>query len=117
MLAAVRIRGHAKVRKDAEDTMKMLGLRRVNTLALLPDSAVVTGMLHKVESYITWGPASQEILDVLRKKGNETTFRLAPPEGGFKSIKQPFPKGDLGFRGENINELVKRMVSEKKASA
>ena len=74
MLAAIRLRGHVKVDKEVEDTMKMLGLRHVNTLALLPDTQVVRGMLKKVESFITWGSASQELLDKLRKKGNETTF-------------------------------------------
>jgi large subunit ribosomal protein L30 len=111
MLAAIRLRGHVKVDKEVEDTMKMLGLRHVNTLALLPDTQVVRGMLKKVESFITWGSASQELLDKLRKKGNETTFRLKPPEQGFISIKKAFPQGDLGFRGDNINELIKRMAS------
>jgi large subunit ribosomal protein L30 len=38
-------------------------------------------------------------------------FRLHPPKGGFKnSIKKPFrSKGELGYRGEKINELAKKM--------
>lgn len=38
------------------------------------------------------------------------SFKLTPPSGGFKSIKQHYPKGDLGNRGETINELLKRMI-------
>lgn len=38
------------------------------------------------------------------------TFRLTPPSGGFKSTKQHYPKGDLGYRGEAINELIKKMI-------
>lgn len=38
------------------------------------------------------------------------TFRLTPPSGGFKSMMKQFPKGDLGNRGEAINELLKKMV-------
>ncbi|MBU3896745.1 MAG: 50S ribosomal protein L30 [Nanoarchaeota archaeon] len=38
-------------------------------------------------------------------------FRLTPPSKGFKhSIKQHFPKGEVGYRGEKINELLKRMI-------
>ncbi len=43
--------------------------------------------------------------------GFKPVFRLTPPSGGFKhSIKQHWPKGELGDRGEKINELLKRMI-------
>ncbi|MEM7820197.1 MAG: 50S ribosomal protein L30 [Candidatus Aenigmatarchaeota archaeon] len=43
--------------------------------------------------------------------GIKPVFRLTPPSGGFKnSIKQHWPKGELGDRGEKINELLKRMI-------
>ena len=37
-------------------------------------------------------------------------FRLSPPTRGYRSIRLPFPRGDLGNRGEKINELLKRMI-------
>jgi large subunit ribosomal protein L30 len=37
-------------------------------------------------------------------------FRLTPPSKGFKSTKEPHPKGDLGYRGEKINDLIKKMI-------
>lgn len=38
-------------------------------------------------------------------------FRLTPPSKGFrKGIKHQYPNGELGYRGEKINELVKRMI-------
>ena len=39
-------------------------------------------------------------------------IRLHPPKGGFKgSIKKPFKEnGELGYRGEAINELIARML-------
>ena len=39
-----------------------------------------------------------------------TVFRLRPPKKGYKSVKLHWPKGDLGYRGEEINELLKRMI-------
>ncbi len=38
-------------------------------------------------------------------------FRLSPPRHGFKSIKRPYKVGgDLGYRGKEINELIRRMI-------
>jgi large subunit ribosomal protein L30 len=37
-------------------------------------------------------------------------FRLTPPSKGFKSIKEAYPKGDLGYRKQEINELIERMI-------
>jgi len=38
-------------------------------------------------------------------------FRLHPPKGGFHgSIKKPYPKGELGYRGEKINDLLAKMI-------
>ncbi|MEM2214117.1 MAG: 50S ribosomal protein L30 [Candidatus Nezhaarchaeales archaeon] len=39
-------------------------------------------------------------------------FRLHPPSGGFKgAIKKPFEqRGELGYRGSAINELLLRMI-------
>jgi large subunit ribosomal protein L30 len=37
-------------------------------------------------------------------------FKLTPPSKGFKSIKEYYPKGDLGYRGKEINELIERMI-------
>ena len=41
----------------------------------------------------------------------QPVFRLSPPRKGFKSLKNPVNrKGDLGYRGEAINELLARMA-------
>lgn len=37
-------------------------------------------------------------------------FGLKPPRGGFKNVKEFYPKGDLGYRGEEINDLINRMI-------
>jgi large subunit ribosomal protein L30 len=37
-------------------------------------------------------------------------FRLSPPSKGHKSVRKFYPRGDLGYRGEKINELLKRMI-------
>lgn len=37
-------------------------------------------------------------------------FRLTPPSKGFKSVREHYPKGDLGYRENEINELLMRMI-------
>jgi len=38
-------------------------------------------------------------------------FRLIPAKGGFKfSIKDNYPRGEIGYRGDKINELLERMI-------
>jgi large subunit ribosomal protein L30 len=43
--------------------------------------------------------------------GLKPMFRLHPPIKGFDGgIKQPYPKGSLGFRKDGINKLIVRMM-------
>ncbi len=107
MLAAIRIRGMAAKRGEVVDTLNMLGMRKPNTMVILPRSDSIIGMLKKVESMITWGDIDKDVLDKLQGK---TLLHLKPPEKGFKSVKKPYPKGATGYRGKEISELIKRMM-------
>jgi large subunit ribosomal protein L30 len=62
---------------------------------------------------------NQEAEEIFKKiKENQKTpeeikpvFRLTPPSKGFKeSVKQHYPEGELGYRGKEINDLLKRMI-------
>lgn len=105
MIVAIRVRGSVKMNRNTEKTLEVLGLKKVNTAILIDDSK--KSVLKKLESFITWGEASDEAMNLLRKKSN-----LNPPKGGYKSIKKYYPKGALGYRGEAINDLIKRMIVE-----
>ncbi len=62
----------------------------------------------KVDEYV------KKIKEVgLKKAGLKPVFRLAPPRKGYerKGIKKHFTVGGaLGYRGEKINDLIKRMI-------
>jgi large subunit ribosomal protein L30 len=117
----------------------MLRLNRRMHCIVVKESDSANGMLNKVKDDITWGEISDEVLKKMifkrgRKERNEklTTeeaekafseikggkkamikpvFRLTPPSKGFKkSIKQQYPNGEIGYRGEKINELILRMI-------
>jgi large subunit ribosomal protein L30 len=82
------------------------------------------GMVKKVDDLITWGEVNDSTIKELKEKRGEKTknkgkeelkkfFRLSPPKGGFerKGIKVPFKIGGaLGYRGDKINDLIKRML-------
>jgi large subunit ribosomal protein L30 len=61
-LAVVRVRGHAKIRHDAVETMGYLKLHRVNHCVVLPGSSTTKGMLQVVKDYVTWGEMGHEML-------------------------------------------------------
>lgn len=139
-LAAIRVRGLTGVRTKIEDTLKMLRLYKNNYCVVLPNNLIYTGMLKRAKDYITWGEIDNETFNMLVEKrgeefnGRETDtkgkikypdfitldnkkikkyFRLNAPKKGFerKGIKHSFKEGGaLGYRGEAINELIKRMV-------
>ncbi|MCX8200408.1 MAG: 50S ribosomal protein L30 [Candidatus Micrarchaeota archaeon] len=46
----------------------------------------------------------------LKDVGLKKVLRLKPPKGGYKFTKLPYPRGALGYRGEKINDLLRRMM-------
>jgi len=152
LLAVVRLRGNIKVRREMLDTLRMLGLTRVNHCVLLRGGDSEKGMLKKVKDMVTWGEINREtLLHLLKKRGRirgelplteervrewgfssleeladallggkvwvkdlpglKKVFRLHPPRGGYRAIKKSVKEGgDLGYRGEAINELLMRMI-------
>jgi len=139
-LAAIRVRGLTGIRTGTEDTLRMLRLYKNNYCCILPNKPTCVGMLKKAKDYITWGEIDEETFKMLvEKRGEEYKgkefdkkkkikyddffvfsdkkikkyFRLNPPRKGFerKGIKHSYQQGGaLGYRGENINDLIRRMV-------
>ena len=110
MLAVIRLRGNIKVRNKFSNTMRMLGLKKTNAMAILPRTDSIVGMIKRVEGFVTLGELSKELEEKIRGEKEENIFHLNPPKKGLRSIKKRFPKGDLGYRGKEINDLIKRMI-------
>lgn len=114
-LAAVLVRGLVEVKQEVKDTLRMLNLQKKNACVILDDSPVIRGMLKKCENYLTYGEVDEETVKLLKEKrpSAKKFFSLHPPRGGFerKGIKKPFNlKGALGYRGDKINVLIKKMI-------
>lgn len=70
MIAAVRIRGRTGIKRDIEDTMKMLRLTRINHAVVLEETPSYQGMLQKAKDYITWGEIDDNTLaKIINKRG------------------------------------------------
>jgi len=138
--AIVRVRGFIDVGIDIERTLNQLNLYKKNYCVVVPANESYTGMVRKVNDYVTWGEIDEETYSILvEKRGEEhkrrltdkkgklnynrfldfkgrkmnRIFRLNSPKKGYgrKGIKIPFSKGGaLGYRSDKINELIKRML-------
>lgn len=153
-IAVVRIRGHMRIRRTIEDSMKRLQLTRANHCVVVPATPEVLGMVQKAKDYVTWGSLGAADIEALIRtrgrlegdapmtdtavkertpyatiaelaaavhagkvrygqiKGVTPIFRLQPPKQGFKGgNKRSVPAhGNLGFRGEAMSALLKRMM-------
>jgi large subunit ribosomal protein L30 len=151
MFAVIRIRGRVGVRKEIEDTLRMLRLKAINNCVVIPETRSYEGMIKKVKDFVAYGNINFDtFLSLLRKRGRlignrrlteenvkelgfnsieelakaifdgkvkikdvpklKPVFRLMPPKKGHKSIKEHYPKGSLGYWGDKINDLLKRMI-------
>ena len=138
MICIIRIRGRVGLKKDINETLNRLRLRRKYTCVVLEGKKVQLGMIKKVKDFVAFGKINDKTFDKLiekrgqlidkknkvdlkkaveeLKKGKKFEelnlkpfFRLHPPRKGIKS-KLHFPKGVLGDNKEKINDLVERML-------
>ncbi len=120
-LAVILIRGLVRIQTTVKDTLKMLNIERKHVCVVIEDTPSARGMINKCKDYVTWGEidsATEKILTEKRGvKGKDGKlkkyFRLSPPRGGFerKGIKKDFTvSGALGYRGNKINDLIKKMI-------
>ena len=118
----MRVRGVKNVKSDIKQTLLQMHLTRKNSCLVVEGKAQwIEGALQKTRNYITWGELDEGALKELHskrkaeasieRKGVKTSlFRLNNPIGGWKSVKNHFPKGDLGNRGDKIGVLIKKML-------
>ncbi|MBI4738214.1 uL30 family ribosomal protein [Candidatus Woesearchaeota archaeon] len=122
-IAVVLIRSMINKRTEVCDTLKMLRLHRQNVCTVHSKTPSLLGMLRKVKDCTTFGEINDETYKLLcEKRGQQDPnnkgalkpyFRLSPPRGGFerKGTKKPYSTGgSLGYRGDNINDLIQSML-------
>jgi len=152
-LVVVKIRGLVSAQKEARETLQFLHLLHTNHAVLIDSRPAYMGMLQRVNSYVTYGKPSKELVylmlqkparlagdkkltdEYIKKVGFESIealaeaivnckvqyqklpdieprFKLHPPSKGYKGkTKKGYRAGgEAGYRGEAINDLIKRMI-------
>jgi len=83
-------------------------------LRLMGDKRVDIETLKRITGYDSFEKFANMLLEGKTRLSNfkdlQPIFRLTPPSKGFSSLRETYPKGDLGFRGEKINELIIKMI-------
>jgi large subunit ribosomal protein L30 len=106
-IAAIRVRGRVGIRQEAEETLKMLRLTRVNYGTFLEESETTRGMLRKVKDYVTWGPVDAEDVALILshrgelKGGEKLTDAYLKKQTRFQSIRdfaQRFVRGEAEMK-------------------
>lgn len=133
LIAVIRVRGTVGVRQSISETLTRLNLRKVNNLSLIFGTKANLGMIEKCKDFVTYGAIKEDALAMLiEKKGIKAAkedvgqlvsgkkkprdvmkipIRMHPPRKGYEGIKKNYSVGGaLGNRGEDINELIKRMA-------
>ena len=122
-LGVILVRGLAGVRSDIKGTLFSFRLRKKHACIVVEDTPTHRAAVIKCKDYVAYGEITDAtIKSLLEKRGRKNPkrkgfikkfFLLHPPRGGFerKGIKAPFSKGGaLGYRGLEINDLIKRML-------
>ncbi|MBW2963290.1 uL30 family ribosomal protein [Candidatus Woesearchaeota archaeon] len=112
-IAVILIRSEIGHQQEVKDTLKMLNFRRKNNCVVLDKKPENLGMIKKIKDVVTWGEISEEVLKEIEKRKKGKVYCLHPPRKGYgrKGIKIPFKVGGgLGYRGDKINDLIKRML-------
>ncbi|MEM4336742.1 MAG: uL30 family ribosomal protein [Candidatus Woesearchaeota archaeon] len=114
-IAVIRIAGRVRLSKEIESTLELLNLKKKFSCVIVENTKTNLGMIKKVKDYVTYGEVNEETIKLLNEKRSKGKkfFSLHPPIKGFerKGTKKSFKEGGaLGYRGEKINELIKRML-------
>ncbi|MEM0128047.1 MAG: 50S ribosomal protein L30 [Thermoplasmatales archaeon] len=107
--------------KKAKDYITWGEIDKEHLVKLLEKDAVMTGGKHLGDNVLkelgfgSFEEMASKLMDgSIRIKdipGLKPVFRMNPPKGGYKSTKRPYSmRGDLGYRGSAINDLIDRML-------
>jgi large subunit ribosomal protein L30 len=140
MIVAIRIHGRVGLKKEINETLNRLRLRKKYSCVVLKDNPVQTGMVKKVRDFVAYGKIDEKTFaNLIEKRGKlidsskkidskkiwaeiqngkkyeelnlKPFFSLHPARGGIDSKKHfGVKKGVLGDNKDQINKLIERML-------
>jgi large subunit ribosomal protein L30 len=93
MIAVIRIRGRVNRRKEINDVLDIIGLKKPNTCILMEDSPETKKMLQNVKDFVSFGKIDKGTLVKMLKKrgrieGNRRLDEESVKETGYKSVEE-----------------------------
>ncbi len=139
MIVVIRIKGKVGLRKDIDETLNRLRLRKKYSCVVLNENKESIGMIKKVKDIVAYGEINEEtFLKLVEKRGKliddkkkidakkvveeikkgkkyqdlnlKPYFGLHPARGGMKTKLHFSQGGVLGNNKEKINNLIERML-------
>jgi large subunit ribosomal protein L30 len=102
-IAIIRIRGNQKIKKEIEDTMRMLRLFKKNHCVIIKNTPQNIGMLKKIKDYVTWGDIDDKTFKLLLEKRGKLP--------GNKKLTEEYIKEKLNL---NLDTFSKEFIECKK---
>ena len=118
-IAVIRIHGMVNLKKEIEETLFRLRLRRKYACVVLEATKENLGMIKKVKDFVAYGEIDEATYkELVEKRGKKDKdgklkpfFRLHPPRKGIEAKKHfGVGKGVLGNHKEKINDFIRRML-------
>jgi len=107
-IAVVKVRGNIRVPQKVRDTMKLIGLTRVNHCSIIDDRINYKGMLQKAKDYITWGEPSAEMIKKMLQKRGKVTDKLVAKNTKYKTVDE-FVEAFMKFEAEIDGLKIKKV--------
>ena len=70
-IAVVMVRGPVRIRHDVARSLRQLNLHKSNHAVIVEDSSSVKGQLHRIQSFVTWGPVNDETIKKISPRAQE----------------------------------------------
>jgi len=121
-IAIIRIKGKIGIKKEINETLNRLRLRKKYACVVIEDTKENLGMIKRVHSFVAYGNIDDKTYqELISKRGKKDFnnkdknaikpfFRLHPPRKGIKSKLHVEEGGVLGNHKEKINDLIRRML-------
>ncbi len=106
-VVVVRIRGDIDIRREMRETLRMLGLRRVNWTAVLDPAPATMGMVRKVKDFVTWGEIDGKTLSALVAKWGRKAGGARLGEKEAEKFSKDFLAGKTTFKKAGIKPYFK----------
>lgn len=106
-IAVARVRGRIELKGTIQDTLDMIGLRKVNWVAVIDTTPTYMGMIKKAKDYITWGELEEAVFRQLVEKWGRKAGDARLTKAEADEFAKKFMAGETTFKKSGIRPVFK----------